>query len=437
MLRSARPARLLLSLSLLLLALYAGCSDSTAPGPVDQDNVLDPGDGSFALKDMTIPVPWGPPVLLRLEGSNMSVSPADGTVSLDVRVVNLSDRTVGAPVIVWLSDFSPTEVMPINAEIMPIDLPTGGDGVVDSIGVWLQWGYNYAEELGDDGALAPGEASAAKRWIFHDPSLASFAFAARADVSGDPGAPRLGGRCFFDQNYNGLPDAGEEPFTAGYVSVISPGVFWFTVPPEPDGRYAVPIYQPGLYELRFESAAMTPWPLSFTTPNPLTVMIVAGPDGALHSYLDAHFGVAPDWFPPPDVRPIQFTELPPEALHVAPWNFLDASVQGALLTFHVGYSGCSPEHPFSLWMSGEFMESLPPRAAITLVNELDEDCDAYFEQSSTFDLGPLFRRYMEAYGPGELILDVHGTDGDVHMMKIGIALPDSSDPGVPIYPGGH
>ena len=129
--------------------------------------------------------------------------------------------------------------------------------------------------------------------------------------------------------------------------------------------------------------------------------------------------------------------MPPEALHVAPWNFQDASVQGALMTFHVGYSGCSPEHPFALWMSGEFMESQPPRASLTMVNELAEDCDAAFEQWTTFDLGPLFRRYMEAYGPGELILDVHGPDGFMHVMKIGIALPDSTDPDGPVYPGGH
>ena len=436
MLRSARPARLLLLLSLLILALLSGCSDSTAP-PEVKDNILDPGDGSFALKDLTVPVPWGPPVLLRLEGANFAANPADGTVSLDVRVVNLSDRAVGAPLTVWLSGFSPADVAPLNADLVPEVWPAGDDGGVDSTGFWMQWGYDYAGLIGEDGALAPGEASESKTWIFHDPALASFAFAANAEVGGDPGAAMLGGRCFLDQNYDGRPQPGEEPFTAGSVIVTGPGGFWFATSPDFDGRYGVPIYEPGLYQLTFESYDMTPMPLMFTTPNPLTVMIVAGPDGAPQSYLDAHFGIAPDWFPPPSVQPIWFTELPPEALHVAPWNFLDASVQGALLTFHVGYSGCSPEHPFALWMSGEFMESMPPRASLTLVNELAEDCDAYFEQSTTFDLGPLFRRYMEAYGPGELILDVHGTDGDVHMMKIGIALPDSVDPGDPVYPTGR
>ena len=116
MLRSARPAQLLLLLSMMILALLCGCSDSTAP-PDAQDNVLDPGDSSFALKDLSVPVPWGPPVLLRLEGANFTADPADGTVSLDVRVVNLSDRTVGSPLTVWLSGFSPADVAPINAAV--------------------------------------------------------------------------------------------------------------------------------------------------------------------------------------------------------------------------------------------------------------------------------------------------------------------------------
>jgi len=32
---------------------------------------------------------------------------------------------------------------------------------------------------------------------------------------------------------------------------------------------------------------------------------------------------------------------------------------------------------------------------------------------------------------------MQGPDGSMHMMKIGIALPDSTDPDGPVYPGGH
>ncbi len=433
MLRSARLIRLLLLLSMLVLALVAGCSDSTAPAPDDKDNILDPGDGTFALKDMTVPIPWGPPVMLRLEGSNLASDPATGTVSLDVNVRNLSDRSIGVPLTVWLSGFQPADVFPINADLAPGDDPVWPAGV-DSTGVWMEWGYDYAALIGDDGLLAPGEASESKTWIFQDPSLGSFAFAARADIGGDPGAARLGGLCFIDQNYNGYPEADEGPFTPGWATVTGPGDFWYTASPGPDGRYEVPLYEAGIYQVTFETYVMMPMPLVFTTPNPLTVLIVSGPDGVVQSFLDANFGIAPDWFPPPSVQPIWFTDLQPEALHVAPWTFLDAAVEGALMTFHVGYSGCEPEHPFSLWMSGEFQESSPPRAVITLVNELDENCDAYFEQMPVFDLGPLYRRYMESYGMGELILDVRGPDGFSTLMKIGISMPDSTDPG---HPGGH
>ncbi|MDO9172818.1 MAG: hypothetical protein Q7W29_13405 [bacterium] len=433
MLRSARLAKLLLLSLLLVLGLFSGCSDSTSPAPDDQDNVLDPGGGTFALKDMTIPIPWGPPVLLRLEGANLVTDPADGTVSLDVNVRNLSDRTIGVPLTVWLSGFTPADVAPLNADVVPGDDPVWPAGV-DSSGVWMEWGYDYAGLIGDDGLLAPGEASDAKTWIFQDPSLGSFAFAARADLGGDPGQARLGGVCFLDRDYDSHPGEGEEPFTAGTIIVTGPGDYWYAASPGFDGRYEAPLWEPGIYQVAFETYEMTPMPLVFTTPNPLTVMIVAGPDGVVQSFLDANFGVAPDWFPPPSAQPIWFTDLQPDDLHVAPWNFMDASVQGSLMTFHVGYSGCSPEHPFSLWMSGEFLESQPPRAVVTLVNELAEDCDAYFEQSPVFDLGPLYRRYMDSYGMGELILDVRGPDGFSTLMKIGIAMPDSSDPG---HPGGH
>ncbi|MDO9694609.1 MAG: hypothetical protein Q7W56_07740 [Candidatus Latescibacteria bacterium] len=428
-------SRVLLLSSLLVLALFAGCSDSTAPAPDDKDNILDPGDGSFALKDLAVQIPWGPPVLLRLEGSNMVADPAEGTVSLDVHVRNLSDRTIGVPLTVWLSGFTPADVAPANADLVmyPEDDPVHPNGVVDSTGVWVQWGYDYAGLIGDDGLLAPGEASAPKTWIFEDPSLGSFAFAARADIGDDPGQARLGGMCFLDLDYNGLPGEGEPPFNGGSVIVTGPGDYWHVMSPGDDGRYAAPLWEPGIYQVTFESYSMTPLPVEFTTPNPLTVVITAGPDGVAQSFLDAHFGIAPGWFPPPFARPIGFTDLRPEALHVAPWMYLDASVDGALMTFHVGYSGCSPEHPFSLWMSGGFMESQPPRAVVTLVNELDEECDAYFEQMPVFDLSPLFHRYMESYGPGELILDLRGPDGFSQLMKIGIAMPDSSDPG---YPGG-
>ena len=68
-----------------------------------------------------------------------------------------------------------------------------------------------------------------------------------------------------------------------------------------------------------------------------------------------------------------------------------------LLQLEVGYSGCQPEHPFSLWMSGGFMESMPVQANIVPVHELAEDCDAAFTGARVFNLWPLRERFLEAY----------------------------------------
>jgi hypothetical protein len=200
----------------------------------------------------------------------------------------------------------------------------------------------------------------------------------------------------------------------GAVSWSSPGR---------DGNWEAAIFAPGLYEVLFQSLEMGPLPVVMTTPNPRNVVITTGPDGELQSFLEAHVGVARDWTPPANV--IGFTDRPPLELHRAYWMFLGADVLGPRLNLQVGFSGCQPLHEFSLWMSGEFQESMPPRAQVTLVHETEEACDAAFTDNLGFDLTPLYRRYNEMYGPGPLILVLHGTDGFTHEIELTTVPPDS------------
>jgi hypothetical protein len=190
----------------------------------------------------------------------------------------------------------------------------------------------------------------------------------------------------------------------------------------------VPLERPGLYEVRFESYAMTPLPVWLTTPNPLSVVIPAGPDGEPRSWLNADFGVAPGGLPPPPGDVIGFTDLRPVALHREPWQFLGADVAAARLLLQVAFSGCQPEHRFSLWMSGGFAESSPPRANLTLVHETQEECDAAFTSEKAFDLTPLCARYVEQFGPGPLVLVLHDTDGSTREIPMIVARPDSVPP---------
>ena len=419
--RRVAAALALVSALALVLALGA-CSDATSP-PADTANQLDPASGTFALKDISLPGPGGVDLLLRLEGADLVADPATGTVSLTVQVRNLSDHAVAAPLVVWLRDLRPEGVVPTNADFGG-ERPDLRDTTIvtpDS----TAWGYDYTAQL-DGGLLAAGAASAPRTWIFSDPTLAAFSFGADITCGPAPGGAQLGGACFLDADRDGVRDAGEQPILAGGVQVTAPDGTVTWAMPDADGRWAVDVAEPGLYEALFLSMAMTPVPVELTTPNPLSVVIPAGPDGAPQGWLGADFGIVNGWTPPPAPGVVQFTDLRPGQLHHAPWTLLGADAWGPLLSLQVGYSGCGPAHAFSLWMSGGFQETSPPRAVLTLVHENEEMCDAYFTQQAAFDLRPLFERYLAAYGPGRLVLALNGPDGFV--QEVAVAVVDS------IYP---
>ena len=411
------------SIALFVLALVVGaCSDSVSP-PADSGNQLNPVNGTFTLKDISLPGPGGADMLLRLEGSDLQTDPATGTVSLSVQVRNLSDRDVNAPLVVWLREMRPTDVVPLNADFGPprpdkVDTSTVSP---DS----TAWGFDYTGLLGD-GRLPAGDVTPAKTWIFSDASLGAFSFSADITCGGTTAGAQLGGACFVDLDGDGARDPGEPPFLPGGVQVTGPDGVVTWAAPGPDGRWSVEVTAPGLYEAYFMSLSMSPLPVELTTPNPLSVVIPAGPDGTPQGWLGADFGIARDWTPPPAPGSIQFTDSRPGQLHRAPWTLLGSDQWGPLLALQVGYSGCGPDHPFSLWMSGGFQETSPPRAVVTLVHETQEMCDAYFTQDVGFDLLPLFERYLQQYGPGRLILVLNGPDG--FTQELPVAVVDSVYP---------
>lgn len=422
--RGSRPVPAAVCLLLALAALLAGCSDSSAPDKA-AGNLLDPGTGTFSLKDVTVPGPDGTLVLLRLEGSDLVTDVEEGTVSLSVRVVNLSAETVQPPLVVWISALQPSTVVPLNADFAyPGPLTDPAVAVTDTAG----WGFDYTALLAGR-PLPPGEATPGRTWTFADPDLLPFSFAARIETGAFEGQARLAGRLFFDLDRDGVPAASEPPYLAGGVQVTAPGGITSWASPGPDGWWEAPISAAGLYEVLFVSMEMGPWPVPLTTPNPRQVVVTTGPDGGLQSWRGGHFGVARDLPPPPPLTGvIGFTDRPPSRLHRAPWLLLDYAVRGPRLNLHVGFSGCQPDHAFSLWMSGGFMESMPPRASLTLVHETEEECDAAFTSALGFDLMPLYARYIRSYGHGPLILVLHGPDGFTQEIELATVPPDSAWP---------
>lgn len=128
--------------------------------------------------------------------------------------------------------------------------------------------------------------------------------------------------------------------------------------------------------------------------------------------------------------PVVFTELPAEDLHFAPWNLIAASIEGDRLDLHVGFSGCQPDHPWTFYISGGFMESWPIQVNGVLVHEVEESGLAYFETTLSFDLLPLKAAYLESYGPGDvLILNLIDFENATHPIEYPIDVMT----GIPIF----
>jgi len=208
------------------LLLAAGCADDVSdPGGNGADRCgalidgsLDPGDGSFVLKMLDAPPPsGGEPRPVELIGSDLVADPDRGTVSLRVALRNPGDTPLFGPVTIWLHDFQPPEVVPLDADF-------GDDTAApDSTRPPARgrWGYDYSALLGGDGVLDPGETGEPRTWTFHDPGQVPFGFGAEAEFGLVPGLPRLGGICFLDVNRDGVPQQDEPPAPV-FVSIRFP-----------------------------------------------------------------------------------------------------------------------------------------------------------------------------------------------------------------------
>ena len=405
---TARLSVLLLSISLLLAV---GCSDST--GPVVDDDALgsiDPGAETFTVKTLTAIPPDGVPVPLVLESTGVMTVDDGVTVVLEVTVRNAGERSVGAPLIIWINGLDPADVSVANPDIVAPGLP-GGPMLV---------GFDYSELLGPDGVLEPGETTTDKVWEFSDPGQGPFSFSGYAEGGFGPPPAHLSGLCFEDADEDGEQSPDERPFSMAFIHVIAPDGYEAMLHSGPDGRYGMRVVLPGLYTIEASVPTMDPMGYRVTTANPLHVVLTPGPDGVVQSYDDADFGFARPWTPPPPPPPpppasvVLFTDIPADSLQVGSWTFLDASVERpGFLNLHVGYSGCEPIQSFHCYAVGGFMESMPPQLDLVPVHDEEQECDAAFEHTYGFDLMQVHRAYMAAFGPGALIMNIIGFDGEV------------------------
>lgn len=396
-------------LCLVLLAI-AGCSDSTNPpaGGGSGAGTIDPVTGTFLLKSVEVELPDGLFCTVELVGSGLVLDDDGIHVDLTVALRNNGDHPLAAPITVMVSDFVPSTTWPVNGEL-PLMEPAVL-GPVPGVDGWI-----YTEQLGEDQVLDPGEVSDGKLWRFVTEDQGSFSFMTRIFAQ-PPERPVIAGECFVDENRNGMRDLGEGPLVPGHVVIVRPDSGEVVVPVDAVGRYEYPLQESGLHVVGYVPEFNTLVPIAYSTPNPRHVLITTGPDGEPRGFHEAHFGAYTDL--PPYAPPVRFTDAPIDSLHFEPWHLVDIGIfEGDFLKFNVGFSGCQPDHVFSLWMTGGIMESYPPQANLVLVHETAEACDAAWQGEYLFDLTPLARFFHGSPGPNVLLLNVHDFNGGVHQLE--------------------
>ena len=359
-------------LPLLVLFAITACDGGPSGSTAEPDDAtLDFGghyDGQeVVLERVTGEGPDGP-YEIDLVALDVSVDPEAGVVALDVALRNRTNRALGLPAIVFVGDFTPDGTVLTNADNMLVDPLPGSE---PPQGPYDDW-YDYGGTFGDDGRLAPGETSDPRVWrVAVGGGIGSFSFGAHVRIGLDGDRPYVGGRVFDDENLNGRYDDFEMPFGAGMVELRGPDGTIQRTTVGPGGGWRVAIRRAGLYTARWiDPPRVGPMPLCVTTPNPLEVAVVPGADGRPMSFDQANFGVHVGPCPPRD-DVVRLTSAPPDSIPTDSFRLIDARVIASpeqpdlppttwFVEVRVGFSGCSPDHPFALFAGDDFIDTNPP-----------------------------------------------------------------------------
>lgn len=405
----------------------AACGDdptppaSTATPESHFEATLDPDGSSFVLSRVTTEQPG---LDLELVGTNLVSDLAAGTVSLDVAMRNVSRQELAAPAEVWLSDFRPEGVAVRNPDFTDPDDGSDGGSPNDDGTAPVRFGFDYAAAFGEDQVLAPGETSTARSWTFAVPGQGSFSFAAVATF-GSAARAVLAGGVFHDLDGDGVRDPDEPPFS-GRIVVTRPDGSLARVEVLDGGRYRLPVREVGLHRVTYEPPALDcACDVVVTTPNPLEVIIVPDANGQPQDYLGATFGARVIRLGD-EVQPILLTDRQPDEIPQDPYRLGEIALRGDVLVARVGFSGCSQDQPFALYMTGGFLESFPVQARLVLGHDaLGEECDAAWERTLRFDLRPLREAYVRGYGegPATIVLRLTDPQGIEHELRYSWGTP--------------
>jgi len=122
----------------------------------------------------------------------------------------------------------------------------------------------------------------------------------------------------------------------------------------------------------------------------------------------------------PSIAPVLLTDRQPEEIPQDHYLLGGFHLEGSILSLDVGFSGCSPDHPFTLYAGRRFMESWPVQTWLLLSHDdRDEACDAAFQRTVSFDLDPIRQEYRRVYGSaGTVRLRFRDFQGALHVIDL-------------------
>jgi hypothetical protein len=272
----------LLGLVLLLPSCGDSPTDTFEPGASGAVGIVDPDGGTdFLLGAVT-----AGPTRGRVEvwASNLTVEPE--TVSFDAVLRNASRTDIAGPL-----HFVITEIRPDVVEASNPDL-VGPDGPV----------YDFSDDVGEDGILSAGEASAPVTMAFSWPEPMAFSVGFRVQVGDSVADGFVSGTVFNDRNRNGEYEPNVEPGIPGIVVDLIPSAreILYRTRTNRVGAYHFEALTPDVYTVRAH-----PGPgMQSTTPNPLIVTLVRLPDGTVTGLQGVNFGFSVEEPPPPVPMPL-------------------------------------------------------------------------------------------------------------------------------------
>jgi len=299
-----QPRLLIFSaLCVLLLSLVFSCGepptgveDDPGGGGLSGIGDIDPGvTGSFLLG--TVSDSLFAPGYIEVWATNVMLDSSAGIVTFDISLINFTEWPI-VPAI----HFVITSITPPNVAVLDFDGETRDHFPF----------YDFSEKLGPDNVLDIGEATDPVMVKFLVSRPRSFSIGFRIDLMPIPQGAKIVGVVFHDVNKNGVRDRCLvcDPNRPGLCDRCEPGIPDITVSiprtmpdgtqfvmlarTDQNGQYEFAGFDQGVYNVSV-NPPVDRWEI--TSSSPLLVTLVKGPDGIVHDFYGANFGLYPLFMP--------------------------------------------------------------------------------------------------------------------------------------------